>query len=232
MSFNKIQQIVLVVVGAIVLGMLLFPPFDQKLPSGARVSTGYAFIMKPPRLNENVKYPSTLNTGQLAVQWLGTLILGGIALVLTSNNNSPKSLTKSNEIVHEADSCIKTSVIHESDINDCKPVINSNKQTFDYKKIYYFRNDSKNKCVKITNPFWLVLIFGPAYFMFNKMYGQAFLNMILLFPTYGIINLFFALFAFKMVVVHYEKTGWRQIRESEYVDQDKDYDKFIKEQGY
>jgi len=72
---NKVQKNVLVVVAIIVFGMLLFPPFQSIWSEGRVYGRGYNFIFNPP-LN------ATVDVGTLLVQWIGVLIVGGIAFFL------------------------------------------------------------------------------------------------------------------------------------------------------
>lgn len=60
---------------AVILLMLLFPPFHRGYQGGS-INMGYSFIFSPPEVI------STVNTGMLFMQWIGALILGGIAFFL------------------------------------------------------------------------------------------------------------------------------------------------------
>jgi hypothetical protein len=73
---NKNQQLVLLSVAIIVFVMLLYPPF-QIMGRGM----GYSWLFSPPH------EMATVNTAQLIAQWLGVVIVGGIAFLLLKNNN-------------------------------------------------------------------------------------------------------------------------------------------------
>jgi len=74
---NETQKKVLIAVAAVVLGMLLFPPFHLKVPQGD-FSRGYHWLFAPP-------FQSTVDTGTLITQWFGVLIIGGIVLIVLKN---------------------------------------------------------------------------------------------------------------------------------------------------
>lgn len=71
---NEKQKKVLMVVGAVVLGMLLYPPFHMGY-KGSYLGQGYSFLFNPP-IN------SSVDAGTLFAQWVGVLIIGGIAFFL------------------------------------------------------------------------------------------------------------------------------------------------------
>jgi hypothetical protein len=71
---NENQKKVLIVIGAVVLGMLLFPPFHY-VGSLQEVGGGYSFIFNPP-------YNAMIDIKTLFAQWIGVLIVGGIAVFL------------------------------------------------------------------------------------------------------------------------------------------------------
>lgn len=75
MKMNESQRKVLIVVGALVFAMLIFPPYViyyGGANSGIVFKSGYAFILDLPNR-------ATMNIGTLLVQWVGTIIAGGIA---------------------------------------------------------------------------------------------------------------------------------------------------------
>ncbi len=71
---NVKQRKALKITAAIVLGMLLFPPYVIVTYQG-RSHAGYAFLFDPP-------YNATVDAVTLAMQWVGVLIVGAIAFVL------------------------------------------------------------------------------------------------------------------------------------------------------
>ena len=74
MHMNEKQKRVLMITGVVVLAMLLFPPFHWVGQGGATASAGYGFLFNPPG--------GTLDIGTLFAQWVGVLIVGGIAFFL------------------------------------------------------------------------------------------------------------------------------------------------------
>ncbi len=74
---NEKQKKVLIAVAAVILGMLLFPPFHVTVTGGVVVWNGYSWIFGPS------DYPqATVNIALLITQWIGVLIVGGIACFL------------------------------------------------------------------------------------------------------------------------------------------------------
>lgn len=68
---NKMQRTLLVVIAAIVLGMLVYPPYREVF--GSRSNNGYCWIFSLDN--------ATINVMTLAVQWLGVLIAGGVGFL-------------------------------------------------------------------------------------------------------------------------------------------------------
>lgn len=73
---NKYQQKILVVSAAIIIFMLLFPPFQFHAGNGALLNMGYGFLFDPPELRERAV--ATVNTGMLLTQWLAVVLVGAI----------------------------------------------------------------------------------------------------------------------------------------------------------
>lgn len=73
---NGKQKKVLIAVAAVVLGMLLYPPFHSVGPGGRVVGMGYRWIFAPPL------YDRTLDIGLLITQWIAVLIIGAVAYLL------------------------------------------------------------------------------------------------------------------------------------------------------
>lgn len=69
---NEMQKKVLLSMGTIVLGMLLWPPYTILDYRGHVDSTGYGWIFDLPNR-------ATLNISTLVIQWIGILIVGSIA---------------------------------------------------------------------------------------------------------------------------------------------------------
>lgn len=75
MKLNETQRKVLIIIGAIVLVMLIYPPYRTYGFGGnsnAVVNSGYAFLFELPDR-------ATVDVGTLLVQWVGVLIVGAIA---------------------------------------------------------------------------------------------------------------------------------------------------------
>lgn len=90
---NKKQKCVLIIVGVVIFLMLIYPPFHYSYKNER-----YARIDCPPAVDRKIlmmfhgPYSScdpspsivraTINNGTLFTQWLGVLIIGGIAWLL------------------------------------------------------------------------------------------------------------------------------------------------------
>ncbi|MEO6202231.1 MAG: hypothetical protein ABIU05_09825 [Nitrospirales bacterium] len=72
---NEIQRKVLIGVGAVVFGMLLYPPYRILGRNNTVVQSGYALLFDLPNR-------ATMDVITLLVQWIGVLIVGAIAFVL------------------------------------------------------------------------------------------------------------------------------------------------------
>lgn len=72
---NKRQQIVIIGVGAIMLLMLICPPFESRYQT-ATFNMGYGFIFMPP--NET----ASVNLGLLLMQWVVVIVGGAIGWFL------------------------------------------------------------------------------------------------------------------------------------------------------
>ena len=77
------------VLAAIIVAMLLFPPFVFRGANGYTVSQGYGFVLSPPKmvvpgdsLNPSREYPTAIDTPQLFTQIFAVAIIGGIFLLL------------------------------------------------------------------------------------------------------------------------------------------------------
>jgi hypothetical protein len=72
---NEAQRKILFAVGAIVLAMLLYPPYVARGTNNIIFQSGYAFLFDLP-LRATVDVPTLL------VQWIGILAAGTIAFFL------------------------------------------------------------------------------------------------------------------------------------------------------
>lgn len=74
MKANDKQKKVMFAVCATILVTMIFPPY-RRFDDGLLTRSGYDFIF-------NIGWRSVIDVNQLMVQWLGILIVGGIALVI------------------------------------------------------------------------------------------------------------------------------------------------------
>lgn len=75
---SETQRKVLIGVGAIVLAMLIYPPYriyGYGVSSNTVIESGYAFLFELPDR-------ATVDVTTLLVQWVGVLIVGAIAFFL------------------------------------------------------------------------------------------------------------------------------------------------------
>ncbi len=79
---NKHQKQVLVLCAAILLAMLLFPPFQVQV-RGTAFNMGYHYIAEPPRRGS---IPASVNAQMLLVQWVGVALLGAVAVLLLKDS--------------------------------------------------------------------------------------------------------------------------------------------------
>ena len=73
---NRKQKKALIAVAAVVLGMLLYPPFHVRWTEGRVFRTGYGWIFAAP------SDMGTVDIGLLITQWVAVLIIGAIAYFL------------------------------------------------------------------------------------------------------------------------------------------------------
>ncbi len=76
-KMNKNQKIVVIVVGTVLLGMLVYPPFHLDIQKGT-FNQGFGFIFDPPGYSGQ----ATINIVQLLVQEIIVGIIGGLAYFL------------------------------------------------------------------------------------------------------------------------------------------------------
>ncbi len=83
---NDKQKVTLVVVIVVIAAMLLFPPFNFRGANGVIFNLGYGFIFSPPTFN-GPPLVGSVDTGMLITQWLGVLVIGGVAFFMLKNKN-------------------------------------------------------------------------------------------------------------------------------------------------
>lgn len=81
-AMNMAQRLVLAIVAVLILGSFLYPPYHYLAPPGALLNLGYAPIFAPPRTRIGL---ATVDVLMLVVEWMGILILGGVAWLLLRN---------------------------------------------------------------------------------------------------------------------------------------------------
>jgi len=79
---NENQKKLLKAVVAAVVAMLIFPPFQARLPSGIVSNLGYHAIFQPPSSELLSDTAGSVDIAMLFAQWVGVLIVGAIAFVL------------------------------------------------------------------------------------------------------------------------------------------------------
>jgi hypothetical protein len=81
---NNKQKKVLMAVIAVVVAMLLFPPFHFVAVTGVKLNKGYDFLFSPPTLSSGIR--CSVDVGMLLTQWLVVLIVGGIAFFMLKDS--------------------------------------------------------------------------------------------------------------------------------------------------
>jgi len=76
---NTTQRTILVIAVLIVVGMLLFPPFQITI-KGTEMNMGYNFLFNPPKRGY---LRASVNVAFLLVQWLAVLLVGGAAWIFS-----------------------------------------------------------------------------------------------------------------------------------------------------
>jgi len=91
---NKKQKQILIAVISMVAIMLLFPPFHVVWSNGMIYNVGYSLIFEPPKKGS---VGAIVNVSMLLIQWVGVLIVGGLAFFLAkedSKGSHPIDITK------------------------------------------------------------------------------------------------------------------------------------------
>ena len=76
-SMSQGQKSILVAVIAVLVAMIAYPPFHLVGRNGVVLNKGYGWIFDPPITT------ATVNVSMLLIQWIGVLVVGGIAFFLT-----------------------------------------------------------------------------------------------------------------------------------------------------
>jgi hypothetical protein len=83
---NHTQKNILVAVIVTILLMLAFPPFQIAARNGIVYNKGYHWIFSPPFNGR-----ATVNVLMLIAQWIGVLLIGGLAFYLSKNSKKKTS---------------------------------------------------------------------------------------------------------------------------------------------
>lgn len=83
---NEDQRRLVLVIIVIVAFMLVLPPYHQVLDNGRVLNAGYSWIIQPPPISPGSSIRiATVNIPMLLTQWLGVLIIGGLAYLRADN---------------------------------------------------------------------------------------------------------------------------------------------------
>jgi hypothetical protein len=82
----------MVAVIAVLVAMIVYPPFYLVVANGAVLNKGYHWIFRPPDM-------ATVNVSMLLIQWIGVLVVGGIAFFLTKGTSLPSGSSNNNSTV-------------------------------------------------------------------------------------------------------------------------------------
>ncbi|MDP2984080.1 MAG: DUF2569 family protein [Candidatus Latescibacter sp.] len=89
MNFNQNQKLIIVSMIVLIIVMLMYPPFHLVNNNGISINKGYGWIIDPPGGR------ATVNVSMLLIQWVGVLLVGGLALFLSKNSKEqPQKLYK------------------------------------------------------------------------------------------------------------------------------------------
>jgi hypothetical protein len=77
-AMNEHQRWILFAAAAVVVAMLLFPPFRSQGINGLVMSAGYGFLFDPPRHPWSNNYYASIDLGTLLVQWVAVFLVAGI----------------------------------------------------------------------------------------------------------------------------------------------------------
>ena len=88
---NSKQKQVLIVVVLVVVGMLLFPPFqlDHYRGEAVELNMGYGFLFAPPHVG---RFVASIDIPVLFTQWFAAVLVGGMAWFLFKGEESQKQL--------------------------------------------------------------------------------------------------------------------------------------------
>ena len=82
---NTTQRYVLIIAIIIIVLMGIYPPFYFRTYNGVLLNLGYGFVLNPPKVGDG--FAGSVNVQLLMVQWLGVVIVAGIAALLTKTRS-------------------------------------------------------------------------------------------------------------------------------------------------
>ncbi len=78
-----------------------------------------------------------------------------------------------------------------------------------------FKNPTTSEIVEINHPATAVLLFGPVYFFYRRIWIHGVICLALMGITWGISNIFYAYFATDIIKKHFDNLGWKRIFEDD-----------------
>lgn len=92
-AMNQNQKRILIAVLAIVAAMFVYPPFQIVANNGTVFNMGYGWIFDSPKRGSVI---ANVNVPMLLIQWIGVLIVGGIAFFIAKSSPQEPRVSGSN----------------------------------------------------------------------------------------------------------------------------------------
>lgn len=137
---NKVQKIIIAIVGFLIIAIMLFPPYTIKY-RGVTILSGYKFLFAFSKITRSLHY--SINIPVLIIQCLIVLVLGVIAFIFAKDKPfaKVKNKDKQNNPLKDAEP-IK------------EPIKNEKEQVINYEHGLQNQNESKTMPTKWLN-FWI-----------------------------------------------------------------------------
>lgn len=172
---NQNQKMILVAVIVIIMGMIVYPPFQVVAKNGIVINMGYGLIIDPPKRGF---ITATVNVAMLLIQWVGVLIVGGIAFFMTkgasiTNTTSPQQstiVTPPIEIPKEETENLYKNILGE--------------KNRDYYLTKFKEFDRQPPGLKASWN-WAAFFAGGVWVLYRKMYGWFFVFSGIFFIAFG-----------------------------------------------
>ena len=74
-----------------------------------------------------------------------------------------------------------------------------------------FKNPAASEIVEIRHPAAAVLVLGPIYFFYRKIWIHGLVSLALMIATWGFSNVIYAYYATDIIIQHYRKMGWERL---------------------